>query len=196
VRERLVGQRTGIINQIRAFLLERGVAVRQGLRFLRIELPGILLLHDPRCIGVRDDGCASRLACAEMGMANAHETRARVNGRMVMELILCMRRTGLWRHEHTAGPLSAKWAVYRRAGMPWPCSAVSAIGPSTIPVVPVCCGPSTAADCLNYIEIGQSSNWLQTDRGTSLNVGASTQGRSRCHGSSGAGARGTCDRCD
>jgi transposase len=31
-----------IINQIRAFLLERGVAVRQGLRFLRIELPSIL----------------------------------------------------------------------------------------------------------------------------------------------------------
>jgi transposase len=42
VRERLVSQRTGIINQIRAFLLERGVAVRQGLRFLRPELPGIL----------------------------------------------------------------------------------------------------------------------------------------------------------
>ena len=32
VGERLVSQRTGIINQIRAFLLERGVAVRQGLR--------------------------------------------------------------------------------------------------------------------------------------------------------------------
>ena len=30
VRERLVGQRTGVINQIRAFLLERGVAVRQS----------------------------------------------------------------------------------------------------------------------------------------------------------------------
>jgi transposase len=42
VRERLVRQRTGIINQIRAFLLERGIAVRQGLRFLRTELPGIL----------------------------------------------------------------------------------------------------------------------------------------------------------
>src|SRR3974390_2198045 len=42
VRERLVRQRTGIINQIRAFLLERGVAVRQGLRFLRTELPRIL----------------------------------------------------------------------------------------------------------------------------------------------------------
>jgi transposase len=42
VRERLVSQRTGIINQIRAFLLERGIAVRQGVRFLRTELPGIL----------------------------------------------------------------------------------------------------------------------------------------------------------
>jgi transposase len=42
VRKRLVRQRTGIINQIRAFLLERGIAVRQGLRFLRSELPGIL----------------------------------------------------------------------------------------------------------------------------------------------------------
>ena len=42
VRERLVSQRTGIINQIRAFLLERGIAVRQGRRFLRAGLPGIL----------------------------------------------------------------------------------------------------------------------------------------------------------
>ena len=35
VRERLVSQRTGIINQIRAFMLERGIAVRQGIGFLR-----------------------------------------------------------------------------------------------------------------------------------------------------------------
>jgi transposase len=42
VRERLVSRRTGIINQIRAFLLERGVAVRQGHRFLRAGLPDIL----------------------------------------------------------------------------------------------------------------------------------------------------------
>jgi transposase len=42
VRERLVSQRTGIINQIRAFMLERGIAVRQGHRFLRAELPIIL----------------------------------------------------------------------------------------------------------------------------------------------------------
>jgi len=42
VRERLVRQRTSIINQIRTFLLERGIAVPQGFRFLRSELPGIL----------------------------------------------------------------------------------------------------------------------------------------------------------
>ena len=44
VRERLVSQRTGIINQIRAFLLERGIAVRQGQRFLRAELPRLLAM--------------------------------------------------------------------------------------------------------------------------------------------------------
>jgi transposase len=44
VRERLVSQRTGIINQIRAFLLERGIAVRQGQRFLRVQLPLILAM--------------------------------------------------------------------------------------------------------------------------------------------------------
>jgi transposase len=42
VREQLVSQRTGTINQIRAFLLERGIAVRQGHRSLRAELPRIL----------------------------------------------------------------------------------------------------------------------------------------------------------
>ena len=38
VQERLVRQRTAIINQIRAFLLERGIAVRPGYRFLRATL--------------------------------------------------------------------------------------------------------------------------------------------------------------
>src|SRR6476619_1198816 len=44
VSERLVSQRTGIINQIRAFLLERGIAVRQGQWFWRAELPRILAM--------------------------------------------------------------------------------------------------------------------------------------------------------
>ena len=59
VRERLVSQRTGVINQIRAFLLERGVAVRQGLRFLRAELPDILATRtevlSPRMVRVIED---------------------------------------------------------------------------------------------------------------------------------------------
>lgn len=42
VRARLVSQRTATVNQIRAFLLERGIAVRQGLRFLRQVLRDIL----------------------------------------------------------------------------------------------------------------------------------------------------------
>ncbi len=42
VRSRLVGQRTAVINQIRSFLLERGITVRQGLRFLRQQLLHIL----------------------------------------------------------------------------------------------------------------------------------------------------------
>jgi hypothetical protein len=49
----------GIINQIRAFLLERGIAVRQGLRFLRTELPGILATRtdvlSPRILRVIED---------------------------------------------------------------------------------------------------------------------------------------------
>jgi transposase len=42
VRPRLVGQRTGVINQIRGFLIERGITVRQGLVPLRKALPEIL----------------------------------------------------------------------------------------------------------------------------------------------------------
>jgi transposase len=59
VRERLVSQRTGVINQIRAFLLERGIAVRQGLRFLRTELPIVLAVRSdvlsPRMLRLVED---------------------------------------------------------------------------------------------------------------------------------------------
>jgi transposase len=34
-RDRLVGERTALINQLRAFLLERGIIVPQGRRKLR-----------------------------------------------------------------------------------------------------------------------------------------------------------------
>ena len=62
VRERLVSQRTGIINQIRAFLLERGIAVRVGQRFLRTELPIIL--------GTRDDVLSPRMMHAIEDLAS------------------------------------------------------------------------------------------------------------------------------
>src|SRR5437764_1299103 len=60
IRERLVCQRTSVINQIRAFLLERGIAVRQGLRFLRAEMPIALARTEKlsqRMIRVIEDLC-------------------------------------------------------------------------------------------------------------------------------------------
>lgn len=45
IRDRLVGERTAVINQIRGFLIEYGVPVREGRAALRRELVGIL--EDP-----------------------------------------------------------------------------------------------------------------------------------------------------
>jgi len=42
VRERLVSRRTAVINQIRGFLLERGVTFRKGPASLRRQMPEIL----------------------------------------------------------------------------------------------------------------------------------------------------------
>jgi transposase len=82
VRERLVSQRTGIINQIRAFLLERGIAVRQGLRFLRTELPRILATRSdvlsPRMVHVIEElsGDWRRLDERIKGLSSEIETLA------------------------------------------------------------------------------------------------------------------------
>src|ERR1700681_4039491 len=45
VRERWVGRRTAVINQIRGLLLERGITVPKGRRRIEESLPGIL--EDP-----------------------------------------------------------------------------------------------------------------------------------------------------
>ena len=59
VRSRLVSQRTGVINQIRGFLIERGITVRQGVVPLRKALPDILSSQtgplSPRMIGLLTD---------------------------------------------------------------------------------------------------------------------------------------------
>src|SRR6202171_6145895 len=83
VRERLVSQRTGIINQIRAFMLERGIAVRQGVRFLRTELPIILATRtdvlSPRMLHVIEDlaGDWRRLDARIEDLSSEIETLAR-----------------------------------------------------------------------------------------------------------------------
>jgi transposase len=56
VRYRLVGQRTAVINQIRSFLLEHGITVRQRLHWLRHALPDISLRlrsRAPRSLATR-----------------------------------------------------------------------------------------------------------------------------------------------
>ncbi|HEY1577480.1 MAG TPA: IS110 family transposase [Terracidiphilus sp.] len=42
VRDRLVSRRTSVINQMRAFLLERGITFRQGRAYLRKQIPELL----------------------------------------------------------------------------------------------------------------------------------------------------------
>jgi transposase len=59
VRRRRIGQRTAVINQIRAFLLECGLPVRQGLAGLREALPTLLSQRtdvlSPRMIHLIED---------------------------------------------------------------------------------------------------------------------------------------------
>jgi len=59
VRSRLVSERTAIANEIRAFLLDRGIAVAQGLHRLRAALPEILAtrtdLLAPRLLHLLED---------------------------------------------------------------------------------------------------------------------------------------------
>jgi len=42
VRDRYMTQRTGLINQIRSFLLEFGIPIRQGAGVFRIDMPRVL----------------------------------------------------------------------------------------------------------------------------------------------------------
>src|SRR5271169_5439973 len=51
VRERWVGHRTAVINQIRGLLLERGITIRKGRRYIEEALPGILEDADNKLSG-------------------------------------------------------------------------------------------------------------------------------------------------
>jgi len=45
LRARLVSERTATVNEIRAFLLDRGIAVAQGIQRLRKALPDVLAMY-------------------------------------------------------------------------------------------------------------------------------------------------------
>jgi transposase len=51
VRDRLIERRTSLINQLRAFLLERGVTVRAGREWLRREIPALLSVVEQQMSG-------------------------------------------------------------------------------------------------------------------------------------------------
>ena len=59
VRSHLIGDRTAVINQLRGFLLEHGITVRQGHRFLRQQLPQTLATRtdvlSPRIVRIIGD---------------------------------------------------------------------------------------------------------------------------------------------
>ena len=66
-RERLVAERTALINQLRAVLLERGITVPQGRRKLAKELAGILI--DERSDAERSHSATGRRSA--QGVADA-----------------------------------------------------------------------------------------------------------------------------
>jgi hypothetical protein len=72
VRYRLVGQRSAIINQIRCFLLEHGITVRQRLHWLRHALPDILAQRtdvlSPRMVRILEDLALTSTTC-DIGLA-------------------------------------------------------------------------------------------------------------------------------
>jgi transposase len=54
-RDRLVGERTALINQLRAVLLERGITVEQGRRELQRHLAGMNAHWDSQSTNVYSD---------------------------------------------------------------------------------------------------------------------------------------------
>ena len=75
VRDRLVGERTALINQLRAVLLERGITIPQGRRKLERHLAA-LLASDERSFAQPTDPPADRRHAR--GVARAGSTHCRI----------------------------------------------------------------------------------------------------------------------
>src|SRR5712691_587926 len=71
VRERWVMRRTAVVNQIRGLLLERGITVRKGRRYIEAALPAILEDADVKLSG------ALRLLVAQLNL-ELHQLAARL----------------------------------------------------------------------------------------------------------------------
>jgi transposase len=67
VRYRLIGERTAAVNEIRAFLLVRGIAAATGIQRLRKALPGILPTHT--------DVLSPRMTCGHHRVGRRDERR-------------------------------------------------------------------------------------------------------------------------
>jgi hypothetical protein len=70
VRDRLVGQRTSLMNQIRSILLERGVVVAQGRRKLLDTLAALSSEPNDGAVGVRVR--LSWMTCSSSGVPSMH----------------------------------------------------------------------------------------------------------------------------
>lgn len=97
VRSRLVGQRTAVINQIRGFLLEHGITVRQGAAALRQALPDILATRtdvlSPRMIRLIEDLAGDR---RKNGLSGAPEAWLQPWPREANELMRTGARGSPW----------------------------------------------------------------------------------------------------
>ncbi|ASY65961.1 transposase (plasmid) [Sinorhizobium sojae CCBAU 05684] len=65
IRDQMVGSRTRLINQMRAFCLEYGVPLRQGAGLFKLDLPQVL--NDPKNDLSAYSGDAGRLFQSEAG---------------------------------------------------------------------------------------------------------------------------------
>jgi transposase len=82
VRERLVKNRTALVNQIRGFLLEYGVVIPQGLSCVRQRLPGILAdVDNDLSFGFREllQNLAHELSALDASVAEVTQRLTRIS---------------------------------------------------------------------------------------------------------------------
>ena len=123
VRERWVSRRTAVINQIRGLLLERGITVRKGRRYIEAALPGILEDADAKLSG------ALRLLLAQLKL-ELDQTALRLE-----EADALIERTAQERSLPTTGegPGNRAGDSIRAGAGPVKCAVLQADQPDAVP---------------------------------------------------------------